>query len=82
LAPGFENNQRAIRVYEKCGFIQEGRMRQARYLKGQYIDVIIFLGLCSLSINADITVSIIDISDVNPANIIARKKSTPISAAR
>ena len=37
----FENNQRAIRVYEKCGFIQEGRMRQARYLKGQYLDVII-----------------------------------------
>ncbi|AMW33175.1 Protein N-acetyltransferase, RimJ/RimL family [Fervidobacterium changbaicum] len=37
----FENNQRAIRVYEKCGFIQEGRMRQARYLKGQYFDVII-----------------------------------------
>ncbi|AFG35670.1 acetyltransferase, ribosomal protein N-acetylase [Fervidobacterium pennivorans DSM 9078] len=42
----FENNQRAIRVYEKCGFIQEGRMRQARYLKGQYIDVII-MGILS-----------------------------------
>ncbi|MFN4200405.1 MAG: GNAT family N-acetyltransferase [Fervidobacterium gondwanense] len=37
----FENNPRAITVYEKCGFIQEGRMRQGRYLKGQYLDVII-----------------------------------------
>ncbi|QAV33347.1 Protein N-acetyltransferase, RimJ/RimL family [Fervidobacterium changbaicum] len=37
----FENNQRAIRVYEKCGFIQEGRMRQARYFKGQYFDIVL-----------------------------------------
>lgn len=36
----FENNPRAIRVYEKCGFIQEGRERQGRYYKGHYWDVI------------------------------------------
>lgn len=36
----FENNPRAIRVYEKCGFIHEGRERQGRYYKGHYWDVI------------------------------------------
>ncbi|ABS61053.1 GNAT family N-acetyltransferase [Fervidobacterium nodosum] len=36
----FENNPRAQRVYEKCGFIQEGRERQGRYYKGHYWDVI------------------------------------------
>ena len=36
----FENNSRALRVYEKCGFIQEGRERQGRYYKGHYWDVI------------------------------------------
>lgn len=37
----FENNPRAIHVYEKCGFIQEGRQRQGRYYKGHYWDVIL-----------------------------------------
>ncbi|MFN3692127.1 MAG: GNAT family N-acetyltransferase, partial [Fervidobacterium sp.] len=37
----FENNTRAIHVYEKCGFIQEGRKRQGRYYKGHYWDVIL-----------------------------------------
>jgi RimJ/RimL family protein N-acetyltransferase len=36
----FENNPRALRVYEKCGFITEGRERQRRYYKGNYWDVI------------------------------------------
>lgn len=36
----FETNQRAIRCYEHAGFYHEGRMRQAHYLDGQYIDVL------------------------------------------
>jgi RimJ/RimL family protein N-acetyltransferase len=31
-------NQRAIRSYEKCGFRNEGTMRQARYTDGHYYD--------------------------------------------
>jgi len=35
------NNPRAIHSYEKCGFVQEGRLRNHHYLQGKYIDVII-----------------------------------------
>jgi diamine N-acetyltransferase len=35
----YETNQRAIRAYEKIGFVHEGRMRQAEYKMGRYIDV-------------------------------------------
>lgn len=37
----FENNPRAIRSYERAGFIHEGRMRQAMYKNGQYLDVLL-----------------------------------------
>ncbi len=37
----FGNNARAIRSYEKAGFIHEGRMRQAEYQAGAYIDVLL-----------------------------------------
>lgn len=37
----FENNPRAIRSYEKAGFTLEGKFRQAQYLDGKYVDVII-----------------------------------------
>ncbi len=37
----YEPNKRAIRVYEKAGFILEGRLRQARYKNGQYQDELI-----------------------------------------
>jgi RimJ/RimL family protein N-acetyltransferase len=37
----YESNQRAIRSYEKAGFIQEGKMREAQYLKGSYVDVLL-----------------------------------------
>jgi len=37
----FENNPRAIRAYEKAGFVLEGRMRQAEYRDGQYWDVLL-----------------------------------------
>jgi diamine N-acetyltransferase len=36
----FENNPRAIRAYEKAGFIHEGRERQAEFKNGKYIDVL------------------------------------------
>ncbi len=37
----FKNNQRAIRSYEKAGFILEGKFREAQYLEGKYVDVMI-----------------------------------------
>lgn len=37
----FADNARAIRTYEKCGFIQEGHLRSAVYVDGKYKDVII-----------------------------------------
>ena len=36
----FADNERAIRAYEKAGFVQEGRMRQAVYRQGRYWDVL------------------------------------------
>ena len=36
----FEDNSRAIRAYEKAGFIHEGRQRQAEYHDGQFHDVL------------------------------------------
>jgi diamine N-acetyltransferase len=36
-----EDNQGGIRAYEKAGFVQEGRLRQAIYREGQYHDVLI-----------------------------------------
>lgn len=36
----FEDNLRAIRSYEKAGFVHEGRMRQAEYHGGQFHDVL------------------------------------------
>lgn len=36
----FETNQRAIRSYEKAGFVLEGKMREAQYLNGAYVDVL------------------------------------------
>jgi RimJ/RimL family protein N-acetyltransferase len=37
----YENNQRAIRSYEKAGLTIEGRLRQAHYDEGQFYDVIL-----------------------------------------
>lgn len=36
----FESNQRAIRSYEKAGFVNEGRLRQAEFQEGKYVDVL------------------------------------------
>ncbi|MBL7164571.1 MAG: GNAT family N-acetyltransferase [Anaerolineales bacterium] len=37
----YEHNSRAARAYEKTGFVHEGRMRQAHFHEGQYLDAII-----------------------------------------
>lgn len=37
----FNNNLRAIRAYQKVGFIEEGVLRKAAYIDGKYIDVLI-----------------------------------------
>lgn len=36
----YAENKRAIHVYEKVGFVHEGRFRQAVYKKGMYSDVL------------------------------------------
>lgn len=35
------SNERAIRAYEKCGFKDEGRLREAHYMDGRYTDVLV-----------------------------------------
>jgi diamine N-acetyltransferase len=37
----FESNPRAIHVYEKIGFVREGKLRQANYRNGRYGDELI-----------------------------------------
>ena len=37
----FENNPRAIRAYEKVGFVHEGKLRQAEFKDGIYIDILV-----------------------------------------
>jgi RimJ/RimL family protein N-acetyltransferase len=37
----FADNPRAIRCYEKCGFVQEGRLRQADFRDGCYVDELV-----------------------------------------
>jgi RimJ/RimL family protein N-acetyltransferase len=41
------NNARAIRSYEKVGYVQEGRFRQAAYIDGKYVDVFLMSTLRS-----------------------------------
>lgn len=36
----YENNPRAIRSYEKAGFVHEGRLRQAVFQDGEYLDLL------------------------------------------
>ncbi len=35
----FSDNHRAIRAYEKCGFIKEGLLRKAAFISGNWVDV-------------------------------------------
>ncbi len=34
-------NQRAIAAYRKLGFVEEGRLRQAEYRQGRYVDLLV-----------------------------------------
>jgi len=43
----YETNPRGQHAYAKAGFVLEGRMRQARYLQGRYIDVLLMSALRS-----------------------------------
>ena len=36
------NNKRAIRAYEKVGFVQEGNRREFLYCNGEYCDMMVF----------------------------------------
>lgn len=37
----FATNTRAIKVYEKSGFVREGTLRQADYVDNQFVDVLV-----------------------------------------
>ena len=37
----FATNLRAIRCYEKAGFVSEGRLREAEFQNGQYVDFVV-----------------------------------------
>lgn len=37
----FESNERARRVYEKVGFAVEGQLREAAYVEGRFVDLIV-----------------------------------------
>ncbi|MGH9173822.1 MAG: GNAT family N-acetyltransferase [Vicinamibacterales bacterium] len=34
------DNERAIRAYQSCGFVEEGRLREHAYSNGRYVDVV------------------------------------------
>jgi RimJ/RimL family protein N-acetyltransferase len=34
------NNERALRAYRACGFVEEGRLRQQVWSNGQYLDLV------------------------------------------
>jgi RimJ/RimL family protein N-acetyltransferase len=36
----YDNNPREVRLYEKTGFVHEGRQRQAEFRDGRYLDVL------------------------------------------
>ena len=36
----YDFNERAVRCYASCGFVQEGRLRERQYKNGRYWDVI------------------------------------------
>jgi diamine N-acetyltransferase len=37
----YHNNLRAIRSYEKAGYVHEGRKRQGMFQNGEYIDILL-----------------------------------------
>ena len=41
----YETNPRAVHSYEKAGYVHEGRMRQAQFKDGKFIDVLLMSAL-------------------------------------
>jgi len=37
----FSHNARALRAYEKVGFVKEGLLRQAAHIDGRYVDIVV-----------------------------------------
>ena len=37
----FSTNERAIKAYSKCGFLKEGLLRQASFIDGHWVDVVV-----------------------------------------
>lgn len=37
----FADNERAIKTYLKCGFVVEGKLKEAAFINGRYIDILI-----------------------------------------
>jgi RimJ/RimL family protein N-acetyltransferase len=35
------DNERALRAYRACGFVEEGRLREQAWVEGRYIDVVV-----------------------------------------
>ncbi len=50
----FATNKRAIRAYEKTGFVHEGRLRDAEYRNGSYVDVL-FMSVLKPEWQADVS---------------------------
>ena len=43
----FATNERALRAYEAAGFVEEGRLREAAYVDGGFVDVVVMARLRS-----------------------------------
>jgi RimJ/RimL family protein N-acetyltransferase len=41
----FASNERAIRAYAGAGFVEEGRLRDAAYVDGEFVDVVVMARL-------------------------------------
>ena len=41
----YDFNERAIAAYRRCGFVEEGRLRDAHYGGGRYCDVVVMAAL-------------------------------------
>jgi RimJ/RimL family protein N-acetyltransferase len=50
-------NERAIRCYRACGFVEEGRMRQHIYVRGHYVDRVI-MGILRADFTPDSSVPV------------------------
>jgi diamine N-acetyltransferase len=52
------NNARAMAAYQKCGFAEEGRLRQPVWSNGEYVDWV-YMGIlrgCSLALTKLLTI--------------------------